>query len=1300
MKFLVFEQLQVKVGQSSLVGQTGDSNMKREGLSLEMRPNRCGGRWVLAALAAAVLGGGLAHGDVVSGGDTSDLVDNDNGTWTVEDVELNAGINSYGYFNVTGGSEFYSPYQPNSAYLSTDVGENEGSSGSISVSGEGSRFVSQGGMVVGDEGGGGFAISDGGSGYASNLSIGGGLDGHFGSGTVTVDGGDSSLDAGSELSIGNFSSGKMTVTNSATVSSNFISIGGFEGSNGDLQINTDSNVECGTMTIGYGATGSVEIASGGTVTLDQGGFLDLGGSLEGSQGDGTLTIDGNTSLLSVDGGIYVADHSTGEIDATNYAQINGGGDLNIGSNATGIMNVKSGSAVEIGGGLYMGPNANGNGTLNIDGAGSYVDIAGNMVIGGGATGAGTIDVTNGGRFTVDGTGYNYLGDYGSGELYISGGSTVVMGSTYVANATGGDGYISVDGSGSKLTVDGFLSIGTWNTGEMDITNGAQVVANSVYIGDVGGMGTGTVIVDGAGSLLNQSDNSGNIIVGNATGTTGTLTVRNQATVTGNILFIGENSGATGTVTVDGDGTTMTFGNFITVGDTGVGNMGITNKAVVTSVYGFIGGGFGSDGILTVNGAGSEWHVSSLFSIGTFFGTATVNVQNGGLMTSDDAIHFGEYEGSNGVATIDGSGSAFNCTNAMIVGLVSDGTLTIQNQATSTSGSLMLGESGGSNGTVNIIGGSTTVEPLASIGGGGSASASMTTGATTIGESGTGILSITAGGLLTSDGPGIIGDAFTAGESGGSDSIGIGTATISDPGSAWNLSANPLTIGNAGSGKLIIENGATVNSGIGSIASAAGSTGSVIVTGSGSIWNVGSTDLTIAAAGTGSLSINTGGAVTHVNNAIVGSGSGSSGSVIVAGPGTSWALADNLTIGESGHGVMSISGTATVNDVNGVIGDQSGGIGRMTIDGTGGASTWTNSGDLTVGNSGTGTLTVQNGGKAKSNNGILAYDLNSTGMATITNSGSSWAVTGEIVVGRGGSGTLDITSKGKVTDNEAHIGLGALANGMVLIDGSGSQWLNDGPLTIGENGTGTLTAQNGGGLNSTNAVVALNPGSSGTALITGSGSLWHVGGSLSVGGSATAAGGIGSVTVNKSGTLTIDGTLTIWPTGTVDLDGGTHSFGGLSIIPGGTLEMSKSKLTVAYTGTAPTTTIRGALFSGFAKGNWDGTGITSSAALNEPGTGIGYVDEGGGEEELMYTFDGDTNLDGFVDAVDLSDMFPGGSDWNQGDFNYDGTVNGDDFSLFQLGAAEQSDESIAFPEPGLAIYGLAPVMLLIRRRRRR
>ena len=241
-----------------------------------------------------------------------------------------------------------------------------------------------------------------------------------------------------------------------------------------------------------------------------------------------------------------------------------------------------------------------------------------------------------------------------------------MGATYVANTTSGNGYISVDGSGTTLTFDSFASIGTWGTGEMDITDGGQVTCENAWIGDVGGDGTGTVLVDGQGSLLNQTGYAETVTVGNESGTTGTLTVQNQGSVTGDIMFIGGFTGSTGTVNVDGKGTTMNFGNFITVGNQGAGTLNITNGASVTSTYGYVGGGGGS-GTVMVNGAGSEWHVTSYFSFGTFYGTADVNVQDGAVMTSDDTIYFGQFQNSNGTATIDGLGSALNCTNQLLVG---------------------------------------------------------------------------------------------------------------------------------------------------------------------------------------------------------------------------------------------------------------------------------------------------------------------------------------------------------------------------------------------------------------------------------------------------------------------------------------------------------------------------------------------------------------------------------------------------------------------------------------------------------
>ena len=96
------------------------------------------------------------------------------------------------------------------------------------------------------------------------------------------------------------------------------------------------------------------------------------------------------------------------------------------------------------------------------------------------------------------------------------------------------------------------------------------------------------------------------------------------------------------------------------------------------------------------------------------------------------------------------------------------------------------------------------------------------------------------------------------------------------------------------------------------------------------------------------------------------------------------------------------------------------------------------------------------------------------------------------------------------------------------------------------------------------------------------------------------------------------------------------------------------------------------------------GITSSNAADHPMTGLAVVlnDRGGanapitarlaGEDVLVtdilvkYTWNGDTNLDGLVNADDYFLMDSGflsqKKGWYNGDFNYDGVVNADDYFL--------------------------------------
>ena len=85
--------------------------------------------------------------------------------------------------------------------------------------------------------------------------------------------------------------------------------------------------------------------------------------------------------------------------------------------------------------------------------------------------------------------------------------------------------------------------------------------------------------------------------------------------------------------------------------------------------------------------------------------------------------------------------------------------------------------------------------------------------------------------------------------------------------------------------------------------------------------------------------------------------------------------------------------------------------------------------------------------------------------------------------------------------------------------------------------------------------------------------------------------------------------------------------------------------------------------------------------------------------VKYTYYGDANLDGTVNALDFNALAngygqtPGSNVWSQGDFNYDGTVNSSDFALLaaNYGQVMPSDAAallgqiVPEPAPLLALF---------------
>lgn len=122
---------------------------------------------------------------------------------------------------------------------------------------------------------------------------------------------------------------------------------------------------------------------------------------------------------------------------------------------------------------------------------------------------------------------------------------------------------------------------------------------------------------------------------------------------------------------------------------------------------------------------------------------------------------------------------------------------------------------------------------------------------------------------------------------------------------------------------------------------------------------------------------------------------------------------------------------------------------------------------------------------------------------------------------------------------------------------------------------------------------------------------------------------------------------------------------------GKLIISGSTQLVIKDGTYDKNEIRSYLSAGRNDGGWDGTvGITTDYSINDTKC-LGYNINEVADCVVQFALPGDTNLDGVVDILDVSNIVASGkyntestnAEWIDGDFNYDGMVDILDVSLF-------------------------------------
>ncbi len=294
-----------------------------------------------------------------------------------------------------------------------------------------------------------------------------------------------------------------------------------------------------------------------------------------------------------------------------------------------------------------------------------------------------------------------------------------------------------------------------------------------------------------------------------------------------------------------------------------------------------------------------------------------------------------------------------------------------------------------------------------------------------------------------------------------------------------------------------------------------------ITVSGSSAHASFESLYIGEAGAGALHVLSGGTASSTQGCI-GRGSCASGTVAVTGPGSIWANDGDLFVALYGPGTLDITGGGSVTNGIAHIGYAIGAYGAVTVNGVG--STWTSSGPLFVGNQGTGTLGIAGGGNVSNDSCYIGYHSGYEGTVTVDGAGSKWTTDGYLRVGYEGMGAIEITGGGKVSNSTySYIGQKSGATGEVTISGAGSTWINSGSMYIGgdntgSGGTGSVTVRNDGYLE---VGGTLRVWDAGTLGISGSGQV-VVSDKISFAGDSTlavAAGAAGVSTIEVAGTAT-------------------------------------------------------------------------------------------------------------------------------------------------------------------------------------
>lgn len=367
---------------------------------------------------------------------------------------------------------------------------------------------------------------------------------------------------------------------------------------------------------------------------------------------------------------------------------------------------------------------------------------------------------------------------------------------------------------------------------------------------------------------------------------------------------------------------------------------------------------------------------------------------------------------------------------------------------------------------------------------------------------------------------------------------FGSLVVSGTNAGLNVT-NQLAVGfgeEAGSA-LTIQAGATVTSAVTLIGFTAA--GSLTVTGTGSTF-IGGTNFAstqIAAGGTFTVSD---GAHASTEGGILAFGPAY---LNVSGPGSMLTTGDSIFYGD---GVVTISNGGTMaHSTNMAFGSENGMI--FNVSGTNSAMVAADQySSLRVGSEGRGVLNISGGATVTSGAASLgASNVSDVGVVTVSGTGSRWNVGQGLAIGDVGTGTMTISDGGSVVSSGQQV-IGRTKNGAagtVVISGTGSSWDTQGNtlmIASASNTLGNLIVTDGGSLNVGGNGVYLAQARTATANVLQTGGTINAGiVSFGVGtslyqleGGTLRVGGNGGIAASASGTSTFE-----FAGGTIQVSGG-------------------------------------------------------------------------------------------------------------------------------------------------------------------